>query len=238
MLKLINKFKSYEPLTDNYDKYENLIHERERYIRGQMDNIHNIFYGSRNLPLKFSKNLRDIKYQKLEKCKNKFEGQRLITDYYKPIKEKSSSILDSEDEPKINEWNDKIIELITELTSYNPSKCKNLDECVEKITIIIDIIYSFIENPNTMIYNKEKSARQHSNDIYNIIKNKIYKLSLRNYRIHFYDNDLKHPLYIKLKEEYKNILIALQKLKLDDCKEQEITGGKLNKKRKINNFYL
>ena len=54
---------------------------------------------------------------------------------------------------KINIWSDKIIELISAFRLLKSEKCRNLDECVNKITIIIDIINSFVETPNTMIYN-------------------------------------------------------------------------------------
>jgi hypothetical protein len=81
-------------------------------------------------------------------------------------------------------------------TLYNPTTCKNLDECVEKITIIIDIIHSFILNPNTMIeYDFSKSAK--TNNKYDIQKYKIYKSFLEDYNITFNDNDFKHSLYIK-----------------------------------------
>ena len=134
---------------------------------------------------------------------------------------------------KINKWSDKIIELISELTLYNPTKCKNLDECVEKITIIIDIIHSFIQNPNIMVeYDFSRSAK--TNNKYDIQKYKIYKSFLEDYNITFNDNDFKHSLYIKLNNDYKNILIKLQQIKLDDCINHfNINKGGKSKKRNI-----
>jgi hypothetical protein len=126
---------------------------------------------------------------------------------------------------KINIWSDKIIEMITEFRLLNLEKCKNLDECIENITIIIDIIYSFIENPHIMI-NHELLA----SDKYNKRKNKIYENFLQDYKIIFTDEELQHPEYLKLLEEYKKIIIVLQNMKLDDCNNyypqlEEKTGG-------------
>jgi hypothetical protein len=143
---------------------------------------------------------------------------------------KKYEILDSES--KINKWNDKIKELISELTLYEPTSCKNLDECIDKITTIIDIIYSFIERPNTMVYDKLPII-EFRNDKYNIQKNKIYKSFLKDYKINLDDTDLQHPLYKQLNKDNKKILKTLQKIKLDDCKNtflKEIKGGRLNKK--------
>ena len=135
---------------------------------------------------------------------------------------------------KINIWSDKIIEMISDLSAWKPQKCENLDECIEKITIIIDIINSFVERPNTMI-NHELPK----NNKYNIQKNKIYENFLYDYNITFTDKELKHPEYLKLFEDYKKIIIVLQNMKLDDCKNtfsEEKTGGRKNKKPKSKNL--
>ena len=150
------------------------------------------------------------------------------------ISSKKYEILDSES--KINKWNDKIKELISELTLYEPTSCKKLDECIDKITTIIDIIYSFIERPNTMVYDKLPII-EFRNDKYNIQKNKIYKSFLKDYKINLDDTDLQHPLYKQLNKDYKKILKTLQKIKLDDCKNtflKEIKGGRFNKKYSLN----
>ena len=150
------------------------------------------------------------------------------------ISSKKYEILDSES--KINKWNDKIKELISELTLYEPTSCKKLDECIDKITTIIDIIYSFIERPNTMVYDKLPII-EIRNDKYNIQKNKIYKSFLKDYKINLDDTDLEHPLYKQLNKDYKKILKTLQKIKLDDCKNtflKEIKGGRFNKKYSLN----
>jgi hypothetical protein len=131
---------------------------------------------------------------------------------------------------KINIWSDKIIEMISDLSAWKSERCENLDECIEKITIIIDIINSFLERPNTMIYQEFSE-----NNNYNIQKNKIYKNFLEDYKITFTDNELEHPEYLKLLEDYKQIIIVLQNMKLDDCKNtfsEEKTGGKKLKKPK------
>ena len=131
---------------------------------------------------------------------------------------------------KINIWSDKIIEMISDLSAWKSNKCENLDECIEKITIIIDIINSFVERPNTMI-NQELPK----NNKYNIQKNKIYENFLYDYKIRFTDKELKHPEYLKLFEDYKKIIIVLQNMKLDDCKNtfsEEKTGGNKHKKPK------
>ena len=126
---------------------------------------------------------------------------------------------------KINIWSDKIIELISAFRLLKSEKCRNLDECVNKITIIIDIINSFVETPNTMIYNELPN-----DGIYNIQKNKIYKNFLEDYKITFTDKELKHPEYLQLLEDYKKILIVLQNIKLDDCKNT-FSGGKTGGKK-------
>jgi hypothetical protein len=131
---------------------------------------------------------------------------------------------------KINIWSDKIIEMISDLSAWKSDKCKNLNECIEKITIIIDIINLFVERPNTMV-NRELSE----NNNYNIQKNKIYENFLEDYKITFTDKELEHPEYLKLLEDYKKIIIVLQNMKLDDCKNtysKEKTGGKKLKKPK------
>lgn len=143
-------------------------------------------------------------------------------------------------EIKINKWNDKILEFITEFTLYNPSKSKNLDECNEKINIIIDIINSFVERPNTMVYDKLPIIKD-KNDKYNIEKNKIYKSFLEDYKNILEDSDLEHPLYKKLYEDNKKILTVLQNMKLDDCKNTfliENKGGRLLKKKYLKKRYL
>lgn len=312
ILKIFKDFESYEPDKDTYDECYKLILHKYYRINSHMRNMISDFKTLSKLQKKLFK-LIDIK---LDKLKNKFSGQRIITDYYKPLRplsshatfkckkddfcaqrylEKSirehktlieqnearrksqqeyeervqkikqtyrsilnipSTVLRSfrglslsskkyetlTSEYKINIWSDKIIELISELTLYNPTTCKNLDECVEKITIIIDIIHSFIQNPNIMIeYDFSRSAK--TNNKYDIQKYKIYKSFLEDYNITFNDTDLQHPLFIKLNDDYKKIIIQLQKIKLDDCKntfqnKQETIGGKSksnlkNKKRNI-----
>ena len=125
---------------------------------------------------------------------------------------------------KINIWSDKIIELISEFRLLKSEECRNLDECINKITTIIDIINSFVERPNTMIYNELPK-----DGIYNIQKNIIYKNFLIDYKITFTDKELEHPEYLQLLEDYKKIIIVLQNIKLDDCKNkfsEEKTGGK------------
>ena len=133
---------------------------------------------------------------------------------------------------KINIWSDKIIEMISDLSAWKSERCKNLDECIEKITTIIDIINSFVERPNTMV-NQEFPE----NGIYNIQKNKIYKNFLIDYKITFTDKELEHRQYLQLLEDYSKILIVLQNMKLDDCKNtfsEEKTGGKKLKTLKSN----
>ena len=143
--------------------------------------------------------------------------------------------------------------MISDLSVWKPQKCENLDECIDKITTIIDIINSFVERPNTMI-KQEFSISSHTNNNYNIQKNKIYENFLYDYKITFTDKELEHPEYLKLFEDYKKIIIVLQNMKLDDCKNtfsEEKTGGKTggkklktlksktdlkNKKRKVMNI--
>ena len=122
---------------------------------------------------------------------------------------------------KINIWSDKIIEMISDLSAWKPERCENLDECINKITTIIDIINSFLERPNTMV--KQELPE---NNNYNIQKNKIYKNFLEDYKITFTDRELEHPEYLKLLEDYKKIIIVLQNMKLDDCKNTFSGGNK------------
>lgn len=82
-------------------------------------------------------------------------------------------------------------------------------------------------------YDFSKSAK--TNNKYDIQKYKIYKSFLEDYNITFNDNDFKHSLYIKLNNDYKNILIKLQQIKLDDCINHfNINKGGKSKKRNIN----
>jgi len=68
-------------------------------------------------------------------------------------------------------------------------------------------------------------------------KNIIYKNFLIDYKITFTDKELEHPEYLQLLEDYKKIIIVLQNMKLDDCKNdypqlEEKTGGIKNKNLK------
>ena len=59
--------------------------------------------------------------------------------------------------------------------------------------------------------------------IYNIQKNIIYKIT-------FTDKELEHPEYLQLLEDYKKIIIVLQNIKLDDCKNT-FSEGKTGRKK-------
>ena len=143
---------------------------------------------------------------------------------------------------KINKWNDKIIEIISYFLSKDTYiiNCKNIDECNEKISIIIDIINSFINSPSIMLY-EEKHKLLYSEDKYNKIKNKIYNLFLKHYNIQLNENDLSNPLYLEFKKENEKMIIVLQKIKLDDCKnkftQEEKSGGKYKSYLKKNKKY-
>ena len=168
-----------------------------------------------------------LQQQEYEETKQKIKEQlhslvEMPSRLFGRLMSSSSKKLDTK--VKINIWSDKIIEMISEITLWKSDKCENLDECIEKITIIIDIINSFVERPNTMIYNELPK-----NNKYNIQKNKIYENFLYNYKITFTDKELEHPEYLKLFKDYKKIIIVLQNMKLDDCKNtfsEEKTGGK------------
>ena len=170
-----------------------------------------------------------LQQQEYEETKKQIKEQlhslvEMPSRFFGRLMSSSSKNLDINE--KINIWSDKIIEMISDLTVWKPERCENLDECIEKITIIIDIINSFVERPNTMIYDELPK-----NGIYNIQKNKIYKNFLENYKITFTDKELEHSQYLKLLEDYKQIIIVLQNMKLDDCKNT-FSGGKKNKKLK------
>lgn len=171
---------------------------------------------------------RRFQEQEYEKTKNKIKEQlhslvKMPSRLFGRLMSSSSKKLDINE--KINIWSDKIIELISAFRLLKSEKCRNFDECVNKITIIIDIINSFVETPNTMIYNELPI-----DGIYNIQKNKIYKNFLEDYKITFTDKELKHPEYLQLLEDYKKILIVLQNIKLDDCKNT-FSGGKTGGKK-------
>lgn len=180
---------------------------------------------------------RRLQEQEYEETKKKIKEQlhslvEMPSRLFGRLMSSSSKKLDINE--KINIWSDKIIEMISDLSAWKSNKCENLDECIEKITIIIDIINSFVERPNTMI-NQELPK----NNKYNIQKNKIYENFLYNYKITFTDKELEHPEYLKLFEDYKKIIIVLQNMKLDDCKNtfsEEKTGGRKNKKPKSKNL--
>jgi hypothetical protein len=176
---------------------------------------------------------RRLQQQEYEETKKKINEQlhslvKIPSRLFGRLMSSSSKKLDTK--VKINIWSDKIIEMISDLSAWKSERCKNLDKCIEKITIIIDIINSFLERPNTMV-NQELPE----NNNYNIQKNKIYKNFLEDYKITFTDKELEHPEYLKLLEDYKQIIIVLQNMKLDDCKNtfsKEKTGGKKIKKPK------
>ena len=95
ILTLIDEFKLYEPESETYDEYRKLI------VRRLLRNVYRIqvinkFHGNNEY-----KNIKDyihllveLRDLKLKKYKDKLlpEGQKKITDFYKPIKNKSSSI--------------------------------------------------------------------------------------------------------------------------------------------------
>ena len=180
---------------------------------------------------------RRLQQQEYEETKKKIKEQlhslvEMPSRLFGRLMSSSSKKLDINE--KINIWSDKIIEMISDLSVWKPQKCENLDECIDKITTIIDIINSFVERPNTMI-NQEFSISSHTNNKYNIQKNKIYENFLYDYKITFTDKELEHPEYLKLLEDYSKILIVLQNMKLDDCKNtfsEEKTGGWNGKKLK------
>lgn len=308
---LLLKYKLFEPECGNFDDCKKTIINKyfdfsiQIYDKKHFLNKKDINDDKCKELLKlFSQELLLLKNEKIEEYNIKYNGQKKLTDYYKPIKERTSKtssypepsqtlkekpkidnkvlrdyhlkILESAKEYleenkakqqeyeetkkqikeqlhslvempsrfigrlmssskkqelvdiklKINIWSDKIIELISDFTAWKSERCKNLDECIEKITTIIDIINSFVERPNTMINQELPKINK-----YNIQKNKIYKLFLNHYKITFTDIELENPEYIKLRDEYKQILIVLQNMKLDDCKK---TGGKKHKKPKSN----
>ena len=171
-----------------------------------------------------------LQQQEYEERKKKINEQlhslvEMPSRFYGRLMSSSSKKLDINE--KINIWSDKIIEMISDLSAWKPERCENLDECTDKITTIIDIINSFVVRPNTMIYDELPK-----NGIYNIQKNKIYKNFLKDYKITFTDKELEHPEYLQLLEDYKKIIIVLQNMKLDDCKNtfsEEKTGGKKTK---------
>jgi len=174
-----------------------------------------------------------LRLQEYEETKKQINEQlhslvKMPSRFFGRLMSSSSKKLDINE--KINIWSDKIIEMISEFRLLKSEECRNLDECVNKITTIIDIINSFVERPNTMIYDELPK-----NGIYNIQKNKIYKNFLKDYKITFTDKELEHPEYLQLLEDYKKIIIVLQNMKLDDCKNtfsKEKTGGKKIKKPK------
>jgi hypothetical protein len=174
-----------------------------------------------------------LQQQEYEETKKKINEQlhslvKMPSRFFGRLMSSSSKKLDINE--KINIWSDKIIEMISEFRLLKSEECRNLDECVNKITTIIDIINSFLERPNTMI-NDELPK----NGIYNIQKNKIYKNFLKDYKITFTDKELEHPEYLQLLEDYKKIIIVLQNMKLDDCKNtftEEKTGGRKHKNLK------
>jgi hypothetical protein len=174
-----------------------------------------------------------LRLQEYEEKKKQINEQlhslvKMPSRFFGRLMSSSSKKLDINE--KINIWSDKIIEMISEFRLLKSEECRNLDECVNKITTIIDIIISFVERPNTMIYDELPK-----NGIYNIQKNKIYKNFLKDYKITFTDKELEHPEYLQLLEDYKKIIIVLQNMKLDDCKNtftEEKTGGRKHKNLK------
>ena len=308
---LLVKYKLFEPECDNFDDCKTIISNKFIFLSMKISRIKKNIKNDKCKELfkKFTEELLLLRNEKIEEYNIKYNGQKLMTDYYKPITERTSKtslypepsqilkeklkidnkvlrdyhlkILESAKEyeeelikkkerqrlqqqeyeetkkkikeqlhslvempsrlfgrlmsssskkldinEKINIWSDKIIEMISDLSAWKPERCENLDECIEKITIIIDIINSFLETPNTMI-NQELPE----NNNYNIQKNKIYKNFLENYKITFTDKELEHSQYLKLLEDYKQIIIVLQNMKLDDCKNT-FSGGKKTKKLK------
>ena len=179
------KFEKYKKEIEGYNFYG----DDSSY---DIEVIKDIKYWLSNLTPPLYKNIKEInkelnikkkEYKRLQETKKKIQEQlhllvkmpsRLLGRFMT-----SSKKLNTEE--KINIWSDKIIEMISDVS------VRKSDKCIEKISI--DIINSFVERPNTMIYN-----------------------------ITFTDKELEHPEYLKLLEDYKKIITVLQNMKLDDCK--------------------
>ena len=236
---------------ENQPVYKNIKEINEELIIKYQPFIEKSIREHKEL-IKKKEEYRRLQQQEYEETKKKIKDQlhslvEMPSRLFGRLMSSSSKKLDINE--KINIWSDKIIEMISDLSVWKPQKCENLDECIEKITTIIDIINSFVERPNTMI-KQEFSISSHTNNNYNIQKNKIYENFLYDYKITFTDKELEHPEYLKLFEDYKKIIIVLQNMKLDDCKNtfsEEKTGGKKlktlksktdlkNKKRKVMNI--
>ena len=94
ILTLIDEFKLYEPESETYDEYRKLICARTGLNVGRIQKINRWYGNNENKNIKDYKNiLEELRDLKLEKYKDKLpKGQKKITDFYKPIKNKSSSI--------------------------------------------------------------------------------------------------------------------------------------------------
>ena len=136
----------------------------------------------------------------------------------------------------INEWKNKIDEIINYITLYEP-KCEEYEECEKIITKLFHILRSFIKDPNKMtekLYDKNAFFTKNS---YDYLQKELYDNLLVNYIIILDDNDLENPLYISYVYESIYIIEQLFEYKKDNCLNKHINSLNIKEdKDKINEW--
>ena len=87
--------------------------------------------------------------------------------------------------PNMEIWKNKIDEIIYYITLYEPD-CSSYDECENIILNLLDILTSFIKNPNLMTLKYNGSFMKNS---YDYLKKQLYENLLKTYDISFDRND-------------------------------------------------
>ena len=115
--------------------------------------------------------------------------------------------------PNMEIWKNKIDEIIYYITLYEPD-CSSYDECENIILNLLDILTSFIKNPNLMTLKYDGLFMKNS---YDYLKKELYENLLKTYDISFDRNDFENPIYINYAYESINILSQLFEYKKDSC---------------------
>jgi hypothetical protein len=114
----------------------------------------------------------------------------------------------------IDKWTKKIDEIIYYITLYDP-ECKNYEECENIILNLIDILTSYIKDPNLMTIKYDNIS--FTKNSYNYLKKELYDNLLKTYDILLDSNDFENHIYINYAYESIHILSQLFEYKKDIC---------------------
>jgi uncharacterized protein (DUF2164 family) len=160
----------------------------------------------------------DVYYnQSIKEAKKKTSSNVFYNQSIKEAKKKIST--KKHQREAINIWKEKIAEIISAFAN-DELKCNSVKECKDKIRIGINIIKSFILDPNKMLFHPLSASvasvayvsSLFSKETYQ--KNKIYTNFLSDYKNDIID--LQYPEYIQLSEEFIIILKIQEKIKIEN----------------------